>query len=184
MFHKLFVSIFLLLAFATHSALSNITGISYSSGLITGSTFTVDLHTDSSKSIEFCVAFGLNPGWTYPLDHALGEVVFTKPGTCYQFDGHGSRTLKVTLSFPKNFKCPSPYTGLYMLMAAVFRVVSWVAAAMNPLIWLGFAHSILFVCVEWWAIESNGCGSLPYYSRHQVISEMAFKSYMRVLSWD
>jgi len=137
MFRKLFVPVFLLLAFAAHSALGIITSITGPTRVLAPpATFTVAFHTKPPKDVEFCVAFGLNPGRTPPPDHDLGRFVLTKPGTCLQLGVHGitgTGTFLETLSLPANFPTtprPRPYT----LTAAVFRLVSWMAAAMSPLI--------------------------------------------------
>ncbi len=62
MFCKLFVPVFLLLAFAAHSTLSVITSMKAPQGALTpGKTFTVTLFTKPPKKDEFCTVFGLHP---------------------------------------------------------------------------------------------------------------------------
>ncbi len=151
MFHKVFVPVFLLLAFASHSALGVITsmkGPGLSHVIHPDDTFTVTFHTAPPRNAEFYVAFGLNPGTTPPPAGDLGATVLTSDDDGdLVVNGH-ERTnggkFKVHLTLPENFSTGSNHKKPYTLTAAVFRVVSRGAAAVNPLIWLGFAHLILF----------------------------------------
>ena len=150
MFHKVVVPVFLLLAFAAHSALGVIISMKVpapSHVIHPGDTFTVTFRTAPPRDAEFYIAFGLNPGTTPPPGDDLGETVLTSDEGDLVVNGH-ERTdgdkFKVHLRLPKHFSTGSNHKKHYTLTAAVFRVVSRMAAAMNPLVWLGFAHLILF----------------------------------------
>ncbi len=193
MFRKLFVPVFFLLAFAVHSALGVITsmngpGLAPNHVIQPGDTFTVTFHTDRPRDEEFYVAFGLNPGLAPPPGKSLGATVLTSPESDLVASGHertGNGQFKVHLKLPKNFSTGSKTKKRYTLTAAVFRVVSWVAAAMDPLIWLGFAHSILF-CMCRLVDLGLGCTQRVWMSSMTVSSSSLnfAKSCMGVLSCD
>ena len=83
MFCKLFVPVFLLLAFAAHSTLSVITSMKAPQGALTpGKTFTVTLFTKPPKKDEFCTVFGLHPGKNPLLGDELGETLLKCTGCC------------------------------------------------------------------------------------------------------
>src|SRR6266436_6442490 len=130
MFRKLFVPVFLLLAFAAHSALGVITSITNPTPnhvIKPGDSFAVDFHTNPPRVVEFCVAFGLNLGTNPPPDHDLGRFRLTSPGTCFQLGNDGITPPPTTfthfLVLPQTFPT-TPRSKLYTLTAAVFRVVS------------------------------------------------------------
>ncbi len=150
MFRKLLVPVFLLLAFAAHSALGVTTSMSAPSTIHPGVPFRVTFHNKPRSEDEWCCVFGLFPGTKPPPDDDLGQFVFTGPGC---------ETPHLNMPPPPTFKCtltlPSPLPNTlppgpkhkFVLTAACLVTVSWVpvaAATMNPLIWLGFTHSILF----------------------------------------
>jgi len=192
MFRKLFVPVFLLLAFSAHSALGVITSM-HGPGLNTviyvGTTFTVTFRTNFPKDDQFYIAFGLHHGTNSPPGNDLGEVVLTSTESDLVASGHentGPGQFNVHIKLPYTFSTGSSVNERYKLTAVITQAVSLVAAVMNPLIWLGFAYSIVFCmcrpvrCTNQVLLSSMTLSP----SGFQVDSEMALKSCTGVLSWD